>query len=64
MSINTFPVSGSFGGRRSQPLRRTAEPQSTARVQSAPVATKRSGWLNFANHYATWATAGRLPLSE
>lgn len=64
MSTTIFPASRSFDDRMSQPVRCPAEPQSTARVQATPVATKRAGWLHFANHMATWATGGRLPLSE
>jgi hypothetical protein len=58
MNTTIIPVSGSFGGRKPQPIRRPDAPQ------AAPVTTKRAGWTHFANHYATWATAGRLPLSE
>jgi hypothetical protein len=64
MSTTIFPVSGSFGGRKSQPVRRPDAPQSSARVQAAAVNTKRAGWTHFAKYYATWATAGRLPLSQ
>jgi hypothetical protein len=64
MSTTTFPVSGSFGGRKSQPVRRAA-PQPTVRVQAAPAAAKRAGWTHFfGNALATWASAGRLSLSE
>lgn len=64
MSTIFFSISGFFGGRKAQPVRRPDAPQSTARVQAAPVTTKRASWTHFANHYATWAMAGRLPLIE
>ncbi|WP_440534566.1 hypothetical protein [Variovorax sp. YR566] len=44
--------------------RRATGHPSNARAQAAAAATKRAGWLHFANHMATWATGGRLPLSE
>lgn len=64
MSTTIFSAIGFVSGRKSQPVRRPDAPQSTARVQAASVNTKRASWTHFANHYATWATAGRLPLSE
>lgn len=61
MSTTTFPVSGSFGGRRSQPVLRATKPRTTtpARVFTAP---KRASWLGFfGNAFAAWASAGRVP---
>lgn len=64
MSTTTLTASGSFNDRQSPSARSAAEPQSTARVQAAPATKKPASWMNFANHMATWATGGRLPLSE
>jgi hypothetical protein len=64
MSTTIIPVSGSFGAHKSQSVRSPGVPQSNALVQTAPTTTKRASWMRFANHYATWATAGRLPLNE
>ncbi|MDP9901932.1 hypothetical protein [Variovorax ginsengisoli] len=64
MSTTTFTASGSLDDRKSQPVRCLAESPATARVQATVAAPKRASWLHFANHMATWATAGRLPLSE
>lgn len=64
MNTTIIPASGSFDGRKSQPVRRPDAPQSTERAQPATATTKHTGWTRFASHYATWATAGRLPLSE
>jgi len=64
MSTTTFTANGSLNDRQSPSARRAAEPQSTGREQAAPATKKPASWLNFANHMATWATGGRLPLSE
>ncbi len=64
MSTTTFATNGTFDDRKSPSGRSPAESPSTARMQAAPATTKPAGWLHFANHMATWATGGRLPLSE
>ena len=69
MTTTTFPVSGTFGGRStSSTVRRAAVVRTTGRapgVQAAPAATKRTSWTHFfGNAMATWASAGRLPVSE
>lgn len=63
MNTTTFSVSGSLDARKSHPVLRSEAPQSTERLQAIPVAVKHAGWMSFANHYATWVTAGRLPLN-
>lgn len=60
MSTTTFPVSGTFGGRKSQPVRRAPARPATP-VVSTPATTKRPSWTHFlGNAMATWASAGRM----
>ena len=64
MSTTILSIIGFFGGRNSQSVSRPNAPQSNARALSEQVTKKQASWARFASHYATWATAGRLPLSE
>lgn len=60
MSTTTFPVSGSFGGRQSKPVRRAPAARPAAQ---APVvqAAKPAPWYHFfGNAFAAWASAGQL----
>jgi hypothetical protein len=65
MSTTTFPVSGTFGGRKSHAVRRAPVATPVVRAKAAPVAHQRTSWTSFlGNALSTWATAGRLPVSE
>lgn len=65
MSTTTFPVSGSFGGRKSQPVRRAAASRPAVMPAPARSTAKRRSWLHFmGDAMAAWASGGRLPLDH
>jgi hypothetical protein len=61
MSTTTFPVSGSFGGRQSKPVRRAPVARPAVQAPAVQAAAKPAPWYHFfGNAFAAWASAGRI----